>query len=236
MGQPRVPSHPQSLRGWGQRWQWGDPHSPALLPQPPVGNAGGISPKNSVRWRAGPCMFPTSAMQLETVTVPAAATPTAEGPGFCWTIRGSGLYPNQEGPGFTLPPAAERRHSGPERGSQLPSPPNVGSPWPGCTGLELAHNRHKASFMRREKSSLPLTPPAAFPLRSLPRMLGQGYFHPHSGWHGDDAPQTPPTGAAGLQRGLHTSCPARCHHMAPTPRSTRASSHSARGLGASALP
>lgn len=40
-----VTSHPQGQHGWAQRWQWGDPRSPALLSQSRVGTAGGVPPK-----------------------------------------------------------------------------------------------------------------------------------------------------------------------------------------------
>lgn len=40
LGQPGVSSHPQGQRGWGQRWQCSDAHSPARLSRPTEGNAG----------------------------------------------------------------------------------------------------------------------------------------------------------------------------------------------------
>lgn len=102
--------------------------------------------------------------------------------------------------------------------------------------FEASSYGYKASSVRREKSSLPFAPPAAFPLRSLTRALGWDYFHSHSGWYQDDAPPNPTHGGYWPARGVHASCPARCHRMAPVPRGTRASSHSAKDLGPTARP
>ena len=110
-----------------------------------------------------------------------------------------GLYPDQEGPGFAQPPAAARRHSGPERASQLPSPPDVGSPRPRCAGLKPAHTGIKHPPCRGRNPRCPLLL-LLFPSGPCPGRLDGLISTPTQ----DGAPQTLPTGATGLQGGGST--------------------------------
>lgn len=161
LGQPSVPS--LGTHGWGQRWRWGDPAVPGLL-----GDGAVISPQNGV------CGHLHGAHQCHTDrdgVLSGAATVTVEGPGFSWAVEGLGFTGNAEGPGsgFTW---WQQEALGLQRGSQLPSPPEVGSPQQGCSGLKPTH-----PSMQRDKSPPSLTRPCCFP-SLLPTQAWMGLFPP----------------------------------------------------------
>lgn len=161
LGQPSVPS--LGTHGWGQRWRWGDPAVPGLL-----GDGAVISPQN------GGCGHLHGAHQCHTDrdgVLSGAATVTVEGPGFSWAVEGLGFTGSAEGPGsgFTW---WQQEALGLQRGSQLPSPPEVGSPQQGCSGFKPTH-----PSMQRDKSPPSLTRPCCFP-PLLPTQAWMGLFPP----------------------------------------------------------
>lgn len=234
MGQPRVPPHPRGQHGWGQRCQLGDPHLPALLFQPTVGNWGG--------WGD----FPPEQCLMEGWTL--------HGPHQCHTAgdsdcarhchpdsRGSGVLPDHGRFGHyrdcrwsRVCPVTGGSEEALRIGARVFAARSIqcGVPLDGLRWFEAGSYGHKASSMPKEKSSLPAPPPAAFPLWSLPRAFGWGYFPPPRMM----LPKPYPWGLLGCEGGVHASCPARYHRMAPSPRGTGAHSHSAKGLGCPALP
>lgn len=149
---------------------------------------------------------------------------------------GFGLYPDQEGPGFIQPLAAARGHLRLDRGSQLPGPPDVGSPQPGCAGVKLNHMgiKHPPCGGRSPRSPLLLL--LLFPSGPCPGHLDRVISTPTQDSMGMMPPKPHPRGLLGCKGEVHTSCPVGCHPVAPIPCGTRASSHSAKGLGPPAPP